>query len=144
MGLGSGVRARIGGAAAVLLVAGLAWGCVERKLLVRTDPAGATVFLDEEYEGETPLEVPFTFYRARMIELRKEGFESERFLQPVPPPFYQIVPLDFFVEVLWPFTVVDEHLVERRLRPESPERYDLEFMEDLRDRGELLRERSGG
>jgi hypothetical protein len=124
-----------------LLVVASVVGCVERKLLIRSDPPGADVYIDEVYRGETPLDIPFTFYRARLVELRKDGFEPERFLQPVPVPFYQIIPLDFFFEVMMPFTLVDEHRVERRLEPEPPEIYDREFMDDLRERATGFRER---
>ena len=73
--------------------------CVERKMLIHTDPPGAIVLIDEEERGETPLEIPFTFSRSRLIELRKEGFESERFMEDVNAPFYQIFPLDFFFAI---------------------------------------------
>jgi len=129
-----------GAAIAVVMLFAFLPGCVERKLLIRSDPPGADIYIDEEFRGTTPLDVPFTFYRARLIELRKEGFEPQRFLQSVPPPFYQIIPLDFVFEVLVPFTLVDEHPVERRLKPESPEMYDRRFMERLRERGEAFRE----
>jgi len=131
---------RKGLAAVLLLFATLAAsGCVERRLFVRSDPPGAGVWIDEEYRGETPLDVTLPGYGTRRIELRKAGFERELFHERVPRPFYQWFPLDFVTEVLIPFRIRDEHRVDRRLRPEPPVTYDRAFADELLRRAEAFR-----
>ena len=119
-------------------------GCVERKLVIRSEPEGALVYLDEEFRGVTPLEVPFTYYADPQIELRKPGFEAQRFLYDLRAPFYQWVPLDLFFEVVYPFTIVDERKIERTLRPAEPVLYaDEATQEALLERAQETRDLLG-
>lgn len=119
-------------------------GCVERKLVIRSEPEGALVYLDEEFRGVTPLEVPFTYYADPQIELRKPGFEAQRFLYDLRAPFYQWVPLDLFFEVFYPFTIVDERKIERTLRPAEPVLYaDEATQEALLERAQETRDLLG-
>lgn len=50
-------------------------GCIERRLIVSSEPAGATLFLNDVEVGRTPCEVDFTYFGVYDIRLRKEGFE---------------------------------------------------------------------
>lgn len=100
--------------AAVLLLA--AAGCVERKMLIRSEPPGAPVWIDEDYAGVTPLEHPFVHYglrRVRVGPLRDENGKLTHLEQgidwEVEAPWYETFPIDFFAEVLYPETLVDEH-----------------------------------
>ncbi len=99
-------------------------GCVERKLIVRSDPPGAVVLLDNRIVGTTPFETSFVHYGGRVVEVRWDPFEQdwddrfatareERFLA---PPVYQWFPLDFVFEYLNPFTITDERLFEFDLK----------------------------
>jgi PEGA domain len=101
-------------------------GCVERKLLVRSDPPGARVYLDGRFRGTTgagagELSVPFEFYGSRRLVLRAEGYVPHSGRVELAPPWWQWFPLDLFVDVLWPGTVEDTHEVrvdlERRGSP---------------------------
>lgn len=94
-------------------------GCVERKLVIRSEPPGGVVVLDNKIVGVTPMTVPFTFYGSRQVEVRWDPFLVE--IDPFPPakevryiypPWYQYVPLDFLVEILWPFTITDERFFD--------------------------------
>jgi hypothetical protein len=99
-------------------------GCVERILLIRSEPAGAPVYIDETYAGSTPAAVPFTHYgvrRVRVGPVRDEPdnlvyAEQERVVR-VEAPWYEVFPIDFFAEVLWPAAVRDVHTVSFRLQP---------------------------
>lgn len=123
--------------AVAVAVTGLV-GCVERKLLVRSDPPGARIFLDGEPQGVTPASIPFTFYGTREVVLRAPGRKTARVVVPLAPPWYQVMPIDFFAEVLLPVTVVDERLVEAKLEPRG--RAGEADLEALRRRAEERRE----
>lgn len=104
----------------VLIVGGLCAGCVERRLFVRSDPPGAKVFLDGEPMGETPIQIPFTFYGTREVHLRAEKHEPRRLAVALDPPWWQLTPIDFFAEVLYPGTIVDERSVDLALTRSVP------------------------
>ncbi len=99
---------------ALLLMLGVL-GCVERKLLLRSDPPGAEIYLDGVREGEIPPELPleigFEHYGVRLVEARLEGYQPLRRSLVLEPPWYQRFPLGFFSEVLWPGTLEDVHRV---------------------------------
>ena len=129
---------------------GLAWlfvlplcltGCVERQLLIESDPPGARVYINEEYRGETPLQIEYLQYGSRLIEMRLAGFVPERFQHPVPAPWYQWFPLDLVTDVFIPFTIHDERQVERTLKLEPPVRNDDARREEIRDRADEFRKR---
>ena len=91
----------------LLLVIALGMGCVERKLILRSDPDGARVYIDGNPKGKTPVEVPFDFYGTREILLRKRGFQTVRREVDLEAPFYAWFPLDFICENLIPYTFRD-------------------------------------
>jgi hypothetical protein len=90
-------------------------GCVLRSLTVDSEPSGAMVYLDDELIGETPVTTTFTYYGTRKITLEKvdaEGrllYERKIVYEKIKPPFYQILPLDFFSEIVLPMELKDEH-----------------------------------
>ena len=93
-----------------------ATGCVERALIIQSDPIGAPVYVNGALAGKTPLRHSFVTYGVYKVEvgpLRGENgmleHESAEREIPVRPPWYQIIPLDFFAEVLWPVTIEDVH-----------------------------------
>lgn len=102
---------RVRRAAAAVLAAVLA-GCVERELRVESEPSGAEVWIDGRHAGTTPLKESFTFYGARGLELRHSGHVPVRQTMRISAPWYQIIPLDFFFEHLWPGTLRDVHEVK--------------------------------
>ncbi len=106
---------------AVLLVLGsliVGGGCVERRMLIRTDPPGAMVYVDDYELGTTPISTNFTYYGTRKIRLVKDGFKTKTIMQPVPPPWYQIPPLDFVSETLVPRRIEDHRTLSYQLEPE--------------------------
>ncbi len=123
------------------LAAGLLSGCVERLVAVRTDPPGATLYVDGEKAGETPCEVRYVWYGTREIALERRGFMSVRESVVLRPPWWQIFPLDFVTDVLLPFTVTDRVELEYVLRPAPASAAERE--EALRRAAEL-REKAEG
>ena len=93
-------------------------GCIRRRLTVRTNPPGATVYIDKQPIGLTPVSSSFTYYGTRNIEIVRDGYRTERFLRKFNPPWYAIPPLDFISETLWPFEKRDERIVDVQLTGE--------------------------
>ena len=132
------------GRIAILFAAALAGttGCVERVLQVRSDPPGATVYVNGTEAGKTPLDHPFTFYGTVEVALRREGALYHRELKELSCPWYDFFPIDFFSELLVPWTIRDVHLVEVRLSP-SPRSLDEAERKNLRGKVEELRSQAG-
>ncbi|MBI3269766.1 MAG: PEGA domain-containing protein [Planctomycetes bacterium] len=82
-------------------------GCVERKIAIESDPAGADVWMDGKYLGKTPVSVPFTFYGGREIRLEKEGYQAIRVLHNVNPPLFEYFPVDLASECIVPVNLRD-------------------------------------
>lgn len=88
--------------AAMVILACLLGGCgstskVIKDMVITSEPSGATVFLDGDKIGETPLKVQtfFTWNKEelynsllrRVIQVKKEGFESQtRDMYPIDMP----------------------------------------------------------
>jgi len=105
-------------AAALTLLAVLP-GCVRRRMTVRSNPPGAVVFVDDQEIGTTPASTSFTYYGTRKIQLIKDGFETLTVKQTFYPPWYEITPLDFVSENLWPHEVRDEQFLDFQLQPQQ-------------------------
>lgn len=126
-------------AALFLYLAGL-WnlaGCVERELFIQSEPPGAVVCIDGEDRGKTPLSLPFHHYGGRLLELRLKDHKALRTFIEVDPPWYQVFPLDFFSDLLWPETVWDTHVFFYKLASHDPE--DLAEEPALLERAGALR-----
>ena len=88
--------------------------------MVRSNPPGASVYVDKQLIGVTPTASFFTYYGTREIEVVADGFRTEKVLRTISPPWYQIPPFDFFSETVWPWEVRDERIVDITLYPEQP------------------------
>lgn len=104
--------------AAALLAVAAESGCVHRRVTIRSDPPGALVLLDGDEVGYTPVSVDFTYYGTREIMLIKDGYETLTLYQEIPPPWYQVPPLDFISDNLLPFRVSDRREFSYRLQPQ--------------------------
>lgn len=94
-------------------------GCVRRRLMVRSNPSGAMVYVDNQLIGTTPCAADFVYYGTREIRLVKAGYETLTFNQPIPAPWYQIPPLDFVSENLIPKKIQDFRTVSFDLKPQN-------------------------
>ncbi len=95
-----------------MAAAGLALGaagCVERKLVLKTDPPGAAVYVDGVPVGESPVELPFSHYGGKRIVFRLTGHATVTDAVVLRTPWYQIFPIDFVADVLIPWTIHDLH-----------------------------------
>lgn len=108
------------------LVLVLLAGCVERTISINTTPEGAMVYLNDTEVGRTPVSKNFTWYGNYDVVIRKEGYKTLQTSAPIREPWYQVPPLDFFSECLFPATLRDNHYLEFELVPqERPEPNEL-------------------
>ena len=105
---------------ASLIALPLIGGCVRRRMTVRTNPPGAAVFVDKQLIGTSPAASTFTYYGTREIEVVRDGYRTERVLRTISPPWYQLPPLDFISESLWPREIRDERIIDIAMVPEQP------------------------
>jgi hypothetical protein len=87
-------------------------GCVQRRMTIRSNPPGALVYVDDYQIGTTPVSTDFVYYGTRKIRLVKDGFETLTVRQPIPVPWYEVFPLYFVSENLWPWEIRDERVVD--------------------------------
>ena len=133
-----------------MVVLMLSVGCIERKFLIITSPADSEIYLDGKYVGNSKptipndkktgrLEVPFVYYAKREIVVKSKNFETRReFLKPT-TPWFDYFPIDFFAEVLLPYTINVEYVYRIDLNKYS----DID-VNDLYDKSEKMREYSAG
>ena len=92
-------------------------GCVDRTLMIRSDPPGAAVTVNGAEAGIAPVRLHFTTYGVFEVVLAAPRYQRLRTKVPVEPPWYEHMPIDFFAEILWPFTLRDDHEVTLSLKP---------------------------
>ena len=94
-------------------------GCVQRRLIVRSQPEGAFVTIDRRPIGLTPLSVPYTYSGTREIQLEKDGFKTIKVQQRIDPTWYETFPISFVTENFWPRELRDERLLEFQMEPKT-------------------------
>ena len=114
----SGMHRRICLLIVVLLVIPVLCGCVRRKMTIMSNPPGATVYLDGNDIGRTPLSTNFDHYGKREFRIVKQGYETKTELKSIRAPWYQWVGFDFVSEVLLPGKLTDHKAYEFDLQPE--------------------------
>jgi hypothetical protein len=102
-----------------LLMLSMLCGCVRRRMTVRSNPTGATVYLDGQEIGRTPFSTNFDFYGKREFRVVKQGYETKTVTLPVAAPWYEWVGFDFVSEVLLPGKLTDQKFYEFDLQPEK-------------------------
>ena len=127
------VRFALGCAAIAFLVRPV--GCVERSITIETDPPGATVWVNSEEKGKTPLTVPFTFYGTYEFRFELEGYQTVVVNEDLNAPAYQIFPLDLVTDVFLPGTLHDDKLFSYGLEKQT-----AATREDLLNRAKELRD----
>jgi hypothetical protein len=96
-------------------------GCIERTVSINTEPEGATVLLNDEEVGKSPVRVPFTWYGDYDIIIRKPGYQAVRTNHRINTPWYELPGIDIFTECLMPFTVHDDRTLDNFvLQPAKP------------------------
>lgn len=111
-------RPIVGWVLLALLLAASQSGCVQRRMIVRTNPPGALLYVDDYPIGTTPVAVNFTYYGTRKIRIVKDGFETLTVMQPIPAPWYEYPVLDFFSENFVPGQIRDQRVLDYQLKPQ--------------------------
>jgi len=122
------------------LLAG-ATGCVERRMVIYTDPVGAIVS-DEKNQpmGASPVDRTFTYYGKYRWTIAKDGYETLVVEQRVRAPWYELPGLDFIAENLIPWTIRDVRVyryVLQRQQDLPPEQL-LNQAQGVRDYGRSI------
>lgn len=118
----------------MLLCICAATGCVHRRLTIQSTPPGAFVYVDGYPVGTTPVSTEFIYYGTREIRLVKDGYQTLTVKQSIPPPWYEIPPLDFVSENFALGEIRDNRVVSYQLQPQI-----VEPTQTVLDRGEQLR-----
>jgi len=100
--------------ATTLVLAGCLAGCVERKMTITTEPAGALVFVSDKEIGRTPVTFPFLWYGDYEIIIRHDGYQTLITHANIVPPVYELPPLDLLSE-LAPWTYHDRRYLRYKL-----------------------------
>jgi len=114
-------------------------GCVERRIRVTSEPAGALVWINDHEVGRTPVETTFKYHGAYDVRLELEGYEPLETRADAVAPWYEYPGPDLVAEVL-PFIVRNtqrwhfelEESPERRLGADELESELLERADELR------------
>jgi hypothetical protein len=102
---------------AILIALIVSTGCVRRTITITTEPPNARVFLNDQEIGRSPITTDFLWYGDYEVAIRKEGHKTLLTHWEIDPPWYQIVPIDFFAEVLWPGNIHDQRERHFTLEP---------------------------
>jgi hypothetical protein len=114
-------------------------GCAsERHLVVLSDPPGATVRLDNEVVGVTPLDHPFAHFGDRRLTLYLDGYRGQSRALELRPPWYARFPVDLLTELLIPVGYRYVQVERFELDPEVPT-VSLPDLEETLRRAESLR-----
>lgn len=100
-----------------LLLGVLAIGCVERELVVKPDPEDAAVFIDGEEIALVNSAAVYRYehYGIHRVLVRKPGYAVQERLVTLDPPWYQVFPIDFVADVLWPAKIEDRREIAVKL-----------------------------
>ena len=99
-----------------------ATGCVERRMIIVSDPApaatGAIVYDEREQPiGSTPVDKTFVYYGKYRFRIVKDGYETLDVEQRVRAPWYEFPGLDFIAENVIPWTIRDVRYFRYTLQP---------------------------
>jgi hypothetical protein len=140
------------GALAALTLLLAATGCVERRMVILTEPVGGSpdakdlgaIVYDENNQpiGAAPIDKPFTYYGTYQFRLAKDGYETLVVRQCVRSPWYEYPGLDFISENLIPWTIRDVRVYKYVLeRPRARSNKEiLEEAQQIRDYGRTIGE----
>ena len=91
-------------------------GCVERKLIIKSNHPGADVYFTNNHIGKTPVNFDFKWYWTHKVELKKEGYKTVTNYETIKAPPYMWLPFDLAAELL-PFKIRDYRNLSYNLEP---------------------------
>lgn len=75
-------------------------GCLQRRIVVTSEPEGAVVWINDQEVGRTPVETAFTFYGTYDVRVRKEGFEPVSEARKAKSPWWEYPGPDLIASAL--------------------------------------------
>ena len=95
-------------------------GCngVRRRLTIHTDPPGATVWLNDQEIGQTPISQNIVYSGTYKIRLAMDGKKTKTVMYTVKTPWYLWPGVDFISENLVLGELRDFQLCEEKMEPE--------------------------
>lgn len=100
----------------VILVGGAAVsGCVEREMVITSDPVGALVFVSDREIGRTPLTHEFLWYGDYEIRVSHQGHDTLNTHRNLRWPWYETAPLDLLSAIV-PWTYHDRRYLHFELK----------------------------
>jgi hypothetical protein len=105
----------------LLLLVGMvcSTGCVQRRLVVKSQPEGALVTVDNQVVGQTPLSVPFVYYGTRQIRLEREGYQTVNVKERFRPKWYDTFPFSFLSNNFAMREIRDTRVLDFQLEPKA-------------------------
>lgn len=94
-------------------------GCVQRRLIIRSQPEGAFVTVDNQPVGHTPVPVPYTYFGTREVQLEKDGYKTVKVRERIRPKWYDKFPLSFFSNNFAGREIRDERMLDFQLEPKT-------------------------
>jgi len=125
---------------ATLMTTTLTAGCIERRLMIFSEPTGALVYHNNKYLGPTPVDRWIVYYGKQHFRLIKEGYQTLDVVQDYSPPWYEWPGLDLLTENIWPFKVREVRRFLYTMQPLQsipPDEVRLRA-EELRSRGQMI------
>ena len=98
------------------IAAAVLCGCVERKMVITSEPAGALAYVSQVEVGRTPVTLPFTWYGDYDVILRLDGYQTLDTHANLRMPAYEVPPLDLF-SAMAPWTYHDTRYLHFGLEP---------------------------
>ncbi len=123
----------------LLLTIAFASGCVQRKMVISTDPPGAVVTVNQTWRMKTPCTLPFKHYGTYDIQIEKDGYYPLNAKEPIAAPFHQQPGVDVVTDVLLPARIKDVRKLHYKLEKID----DPDDIEGILARARELREKSG-
>ncbi|MBX3322509.1 MAG: PEGA domain-containing protein [Phycisphaeraceae bacterium] len=124
---------------ALLLIPIVLTGCIQRRIVVTSDPPGAIVWLNDTEIGRTPAETAFTYYGRYDVRLELPGYQSLHTSRRTRAPFHEYPGPDLVATVIpHRFSTVIEWHFELEPFPESVVDA-AEFERGVIDRARALR-----
>lgn len=123
---------RLGLLCMLVLVLG---GCIQRRIVVTSQPPGALVWINDVEIGRTPAETSFTFYGAYDVRLEMPGFEPVHTSRRTKAPMHEYPGPDLIASALPKKfeTVIEWHFDLVPTTSEDPERAEAELLDRARD-----------
>lgn len=135
------LRYRVPALGAMFVLLALCAGCLDRTLVITSDPPGASVTVNDVEVGRTPVEAAFTYYGDYDLLLTLDGHEPLRTRATASAPVYEYPPLDLVAEAV-PARIRNRVRWHFTLQP-SPEASGpaTQLEADVAERARALRER---